>query len=369
MKTNPKVAIVTDWLTNMGGAERVVLTLHEMYPEAPIFTSTYEPEAMPLFRKADVRTAWFQRLPKVLRKHQLLTLPRQWHFGHMKLKGYDVVISCSGAEAKAVRAPDGVHINYCHSPTQYYWVRPDEYLKKDSVGILSPIYRLGLKLLMPYVKKWDLKAATRPDQYVANSSVVQSRIKKIYRRDSVLVHPPVSTERFVLPKNPKRSGMLIAGRQVHHKRFDLAIRACNELGVDLTVLGDGPDHERLQRLAGPTVKFKTKVSDAQMVEYMQKASGFIFPNEEDFGIVAVEAQAAGCPVVAFKAGGALDTVKENISGVFFEKQTTEALVSAIKDFQRRRFSEDRIRLHAMEFDENVFTGKMRQIIETAEKKD
>ncbi len=324
---------------------------------------------MPLFRQADVRTAWFQKLPSKLRKHQLLTIPRQWHFGHMKLKGYDIVISCSGAEAKAVRNLDGIHINYCHSPTQYYWVRPDEYLKQDSVGLLSPLYRFGLKILMPYAKKWDLKAAQRPDVYIANSSVVQTRIKKIYGRESVLIHPPVETSRFSHLKSAKpqsrkqRSGFLIAGRQVHHKRFDLTISACNELELPLTVVGNGPDHERLKKMAGPTVSFKQNVDDLELSRLMNSAEAFVFPNEEDFGIVAVEAQAAGCPVIAYRAGGALDTVKENITGIFFDSQSLEGLKNALLDFRARRFSEDRIRHHAEQFDEAVFVSNMKKLIE------
>lgn len=354
-----KIAIVCDWLTNMGGAERVVYELHRLFPDAPIYTSTYEPVRMPLFKNADIRTAWFQKLPRALRRHQLLTLPRQWHFGHLKLRGYDIVISSSGAEAKAVRNRSGVHINYCHSPTQYYWVRPNEYLRASSVGMLSPLYRLGLKLLMPYAKRWDLKAATRPDLLIANSSVVEKRIKKTYHRSSTVIFPPVDTARFAPPtKKPVRSGFVIIGRQVHHKRFDLAIRACNELGVPLTVIGNGPEHQTLRRLAGKTIIFKTDVSDAQLPSYLHKAAGFIFPNEEDFGIVAVEAMAAGCPLIAYRAGGALDYLKENVSGVFFDKQDVETLKKALIDFQKRHFSEDRVVAQAKLFDTAIFREKI-----------
>ncbi len=357
----PRVAIVTDWLTNMGGAERVVLELHRLFPDAPIFTSTYEPDRMPLFKNADIRTAWFQKLPKIIRKHQLLTLPRQWYFGHLKLRGYDLVISASGAEAKAVRAPDGIHINYCHSPTHYYWVRPQEYLRMNSVGVFSPIYRLGLRLFMPFAKRWDLKAAKRPDYYLANSTEVQKRISRIYKRQSIVVHPPVDTEHFA-GKPTSRKGFVIAGRHVHYKRFDLAISACNESGLSLTVIGNGPDHNRLRSLAGPTITFKTDVSDEQLPKYFHSAEAFIFPNEEDFGITAVQAMAAGCPVIAYRAGGALDSVAENISGVFFDKQSVESLKEAMVDFKKRRFSEDRIVYQAKKFDTEVFRSRIEEIV-------
>lgn len=361
---NLKVAIVTDWLTNMGGSERVVLKLHKMFPEAPIYTSIFEPLRMPLFKTADVRTSWMQKLPTRLRRHQLLTIPRQWYFGHLKLKNYDLVISASGAEAKATRVSKGTHISYCYTPTQYYWVKTREYLKSDSVGKLSSVYRFGLRILMPFARRWDLKASKRPTTFIAISSIVQSRIKKIYGRNSTVIFPPVDTARFSVPikKLKLRSGFVIAGRQVHHKRFDLAIRACNELGLPLTVIGKGPMHSRLRRMAGPTITFKTDVSDEQMPRFFHEASGFIFPNEEDFGVVAVEAMAAGCPVIAFRAGGSLDTIKENISGVFFDKQTVEDLKKAIVDFQKRHFSEDRIVIHAKEFDSSVFEAKMREYI-------
>lgn len=362
--TGIKVAIVTDWLTNMGGSERVVLKLHRMFPHAPIYTSIFDPQRLPLFKSADVRTSWMQKLPDRLRRHQLLTIPRQWYFGQLKLKGYDLVISTTGAEAKATRVSNGVHVCYCYTPTQYYWVRTKEYLKQDSVGKLSSLYRLGLKILLPFARRWDLKASKRPAAFMAISGVVQNRIKKIYGRNSTVIFPPVDTARFTMPikKLKPRSGFVIAGRQVHHKRFDLAIRACNELGLPLTVIGKGPMHTQLRRMAGPTITFKTDVTDQQMPRFFHEASGFIFPNEEDFGVVAVEAMAAGCPVIAFRAGGSLDTVKENISGVFFERQSVEALKEAIVGFQKRHFSEDRIVIHAKEFDSSVFEYKMREYI-------
>lgn len=361
---NLRIAIVVDWLTNMGGAERIVLELHKMYPNAPVYTSTFEASKMPLFKNIDVRTSWMQKLPDSLRKHQLLTIPRQWYFGRLKLKNYDLVISVSGAEAKAVRVKDGIHIDYCNTPTQYYWVRTREYLRQDSVGKFSGIYKVGLKILLPLARRWDLKASKRPNVFIANSTNVQTRIKKIYGRNSTVIHPPVDTTRFTVPikKLKPRSGFVIAGRQVHHKRFDLAIRACNELSLPLTVIGKGPMHAQLKRMAGPTIVFKTDVTDEQMPRFFHEASGFIFPNEEDFGVVAVEAMAAGCPVIAFRAGGSLDTVKENICGVFFDKQNVEDLKEAIVSFQRRHFSEDRIVIHAKEFDSSVFDRKMREYI-------
>jgi glycosyltransferase involved in cell wall biosynthesis len=356
-----KVAIVCDWLTNMGGAERVILQLHRQYPEAPIYTSTYEADKMPLFHKADIRTTWFQKLPKALRKHQLLTLPRQWYFGRLKLHGYDVVISASGAEAKAVRAPDGVHINMCYTPTLYYWVKPENYLKKGSDG-LNVFWRAGLKLLLPYAKKWDLKASKRPDHMYAISTAVQDRIKKHYGRDAGLLYPPADIDRFSNGGTQKRDGFVIFGRHVQHKRIDLAIKACNELRAKLVVIGDGPETPRLKAMAGPTIEFKGRVSDENMVTYISKAEAFIFPNEEDFGIVSVEAQAAGTPVIAYRAGGALDTVIEGETGEFFDEQTIGSLVHTLRNFNYKMYNRKTIIANAERFSNEKFEEAVRDIV-------
>jgi glycosyltransferase involved in cell wall biosynthesis len=357
-----KIAIISDWLTNMGGAERVILELHNMFPEAPIYTSTYEAENMPLFKGADIRTAWFQKLPKAIRKHQLLTLPRQWYFGHLKLKGYDIVISASGAEAKAVRAPNGKHINICFTPTQYYWVRPDEYLQKDSLGPFSGILRAGLKLFMPFAKRWDLTASTRPDVMYAISTEVQKRIKTFYGRDSELLYPPADIDRFTHGEQQKRSGFVIFGRQVHHKRIDLAIAACNKIGAKLVVIGNGPEHDKLVTMAGPTIEFKTNVSDEEMVRYVGAAEAFIFPNEEDYGIVAVEAMAAGTPVIAYRAGGALDTVKEGLSGEFFNAQTVECLAKKLEQFNPSHYDPEKIKQWSKNFSAEKFRNSIKNIV-------
>lgn len=364
-KQERKVAIVCDWLTNMGGAERVILQLHTIFPEAPIYTSTYEPDAMPLFKHADVRTAWFQKLPKKLRRHQLLTIPRQWYFGHLKLRGYNVVISAGGAEAKAVRSVNGVHLNMCYTPTLYYWVKPTNYLKGSGSDKVNPLWRLGLRVLLPYARWWDKRAAQRPDSMYGISEEVRDRIKKYYGRDSGLLYPPADIERFANDGIGKRSGFVIFGRHVTHKRIDLAIRACNEIQADLTVIGDGPEHKFLQSIAGPTITFVGRVPDEKMVNYIAKAEAFIFPNEEDFGIVSVEAQAAGTPVIAYRAGGALDTVVEGVTGEFFDEQTPESLAAVLQSFNHRLYNRQAILDNANKFSNQVFTKNMQEIVTNA----
>ena len=358
----PKIAIVTSWITGVGGSERVLYQLHKAFPDAPIYTATYEPDGSKLFKTADIRTSWMQKLPKPLRKHQLLTIPRQWYFSRLKLKGYDVVFSAGSSEEKATRAPDGVHINMCYTPSLQYWVKPEEYLNRDGSGGLNPIWRLGLKLLMPYVKRWDLKASKRPDKMYAISTAVQDRIKKYYGRESGLLYPPADTKRFQNDGSQKRQGFVTFGRQVQHKRFDLAIAACNEAQAPLMVVGNGPEHDRLVHMAGQTINFKTNVSDEDMVKYISTAEAFIFPNEEDFGIVAVEAQAAGTPVIAYRAGGALDTVIEGITGEFFDEQKPEVVAEVLKTFNHKLYNTRAILDQAEKFSNENFRTNVVQIV-------
>lgn len=358
--SKPKVAIVADWLTNMGGAERVVYELHKMYPEAPIYTSSYDPDKMPLFKKADVRTSFIQKLPYG-KKHQLWPVLRRFYFGNLKLKGYDLVISSSGAEAKAVRAPDGVHINYCHSPTHYYWVRPDEYKAAESAG--GKFFRLGLKVLTPWMKSWDYKVAQRPDFMVCNSTITQKRIKKFYKRDAKIIFPPIDTERFSGYNFDDRKGYMISGRQVHYKRHDIVVEAFKKLGLPLRVTGKGPEHDNLLSIADGVKNISFEYySDKQLAIEVASSRGYIFPGVEDFGIVAAESIAAGTPVISINDGGAPDIIQEGVNGLFFEKQTVESVVSAIKNFEKQTFDNDKIKLEAKKFDTTVFVKSMTKFI-------
>jgi glycosyltransferase involved in cell wall biosynthesis len=215
---------------------------------------------------------------------------------------------------------------------------------------------------MPYVKRWDLKASKRPDKMYAISTAVQDRIKKYYGRDSELLYPPTDIERFANNGTQKRSGFVTFGRQVQHKRFDLAIAACNEAQVPLTVVGNGPEHDRLVQMAGSTITFKTNVSDADMVNYISTAEAFIFPNEEDFGIVAVEAQAAGTPVIAYRAGGALDTVIEGVTGEFFDEQSSSSLAEVIKSFNYKLYNRQALLENAQKFSNEQFQKSIQIIV-------
>jgi len=355
-----KIVIIHDWFVG-GGAEKVVEALHKIYPDAPIYTSYISPEWQEKLKDAEIRTGLLQNFPQ-LRK--FLPLARQRWFSHLDLSEFDIIISSSGAEAKGVKKKrsNQVHINYCHAPTHYYWSRYASYIKDPGFGKLNWFARLALKYLLSPMRKWDFKAAQGPDILIANSTHISSEIKKYYKRDSAVIHPPVDVDRFDIKSAKIRSGYVITGRQVPYKRIDLAISACNELEKDLLVIGSGPEHKKLQNMAGKTIKFLTNVSDSELPVYFHSSKAFIFPGLDDFGIVPVEAMAAGCPVIAYRAGGAIDTVKENISGVFFDKQTIESLKSAILDFENRRFSEERIIYQAQQFSEQIFTERFKTLI-------
>jgi glycosyltransferase involved in cell wall biosynthesis len=365
-----KVAIVCDWLLGIGGAERVVLEIHKLYPDAPIYTSQYDTSALELFRfegseELDIHATWLQKLPKGLKK--FLPLLRAWTFSRLDLSGYDLVISISGAEAKGVKTgPRTTHICYCHSPTHYYWSRYDEYLARPGFPKgLNWLARLGLKLFVAPLRRWDKRAAGRPTHMIANSTHTQEMIQKYYKRDSVVVHPPVDTSRFKLTgKPPLRHGFVAAGRQTPYKRIDLAVQACNELKVPLVVIGDGPEHRRLERMADRNVTFLTKVNDNDIVSHFQTALAFIFPtNIEDFGVVGVEAMAAGTPVIAYGKGGPRDYVEPNTTGLFFDKQDVRSLVKALESALTKKFDYEAIARNAQQFSVDNFRKNMQNTID------
>jgi len=364
----PKIAIVADWLTNMGGAENVVLTLHEAFPTAPIYTSTYSPENMPAFKDIDVRTTYLQTLPKPIRKlHKFFPMLRVKAFQKLDLSEFDIIISSSSAESKQVikTRPDQVHICYCHTPIRYYWSHYHEYKKDPGFGKLNWLVRLAMPLLIPSLKKADYAAAQKVDIFIANSAEVQYRIKKYYNRPSTVIHPPVDVDRFT-PARERDDYYVALGRQVPYKRIDLAVAAASKLGVKLKVFGNGSEHQKLVDQAGPTVEFFTDrfgdASDAVVTEVLNHAKGYIFPAEEDFGIVQVEALAAGAPVIAYAKGGTLDIVQDGESGVLFNEQTVEAVVEAIKKAEKTSFLPGTLRRKAKRFDKSLFLTKIHKII-------
>jgi len=353
-----RVAIVHDWLTG-GGAELVVEQLHAMFPEAPIYTSYCTDEWRERL-DGKVVTGWLQPFGKI---RKFLPPLRIIWFTQLKFDGYDVVISSSGAEAKGIHVPTGtVHINYCHSPTHYYWMRYDQYLKNPGFGKLDWLARWGLKTLVGPLRRWDFRAAKRPDIMIANSSHTQAMIKKYYKRDSVVVHPPVDVDRFGFKKDEPRHGYVVVGRQTPYKRIDLAVEACTQLGVPLVVIGNGPDHKRLEKLAGRSVTFLTNTSDGGVAEHFRTALACLFPGIDDFGITPVEAMASGTPVIAYKAGGALDYIVPGKTGEFFDKPTTASLVATLETFKPSKYSPDDIKASAEQFSAKNFRENIHKVL-------
>lgn len=360
----PKIAIVHDWMVSSGGAERTVLELHRLYPEAPIYTSAYNPDAFPEFEDADVRTTWLNRVSFFKKHHQLASIPRALAFLTLDLSDYDVVISSSSAESKYVRTGKRtLHICYCHTPIRYYWSDYDNYRRNPPFGkILNVVAKLVLPLIIGALRWLDYNRAQKIDLFVANSKNVQKRIKKYYNRDSTVVYPPIRTDLFQLPRRPK-DYYVIVGRQVAYKRLDIAVAAFNDLGYNLKVAGAGEEVEVQKKLALKNIEFLGRVSDAERAELFSEAKGFVFPPEEDFGMVPVEAMSAGCPVLAFGKGGALEFVDDGVTGVLFSEQTAASLVEAVYRFEKVGFDEAIIRERAGKFDATVFAGRMSQIVD------
>jgi glycosyltransferase involved in cell wall biosynthesis len=357
-----RVAIVHDWLVG-GGAELVVEQLHKLFPDAPIYTS-YATREWRERLDDKVVTGWLQWWP-LSKLRKFIPFLRIIWFTNLQFKNYDLVISSSGAEAKGIKVPkDTIHVNYCHAPTHYYWSRYDEYMKRPGFGAFDPLARLGLRLLVGPLRRWDKKAAKRPDFMVANSTHIQQEIKKYYGRKSLVIHPPVYFERFAKPqKSPRaRHGYVVSGRQTPYKRFDIAVLACNRLQLPLTVIGDGPDNKRLRALAGPTITFLGRVSDEVLQEEFSNAAALIFPGLDDFGITPVEAMAAGTPVIAYKAGGALDYVKPGATGAFFARQSADSLEKALQQFEAASYNKAILQGQARQFSSQVFRTKFSELV-------
>ena len=384
----PRVALVCDWLTTVGGAESVLLALHKMYPEAPIYTSKYNKKGIDWFLDADVRTGWLQFFPTCLRR--FISPLRQHYFSHLDLSDYDLVISVTGAEAKAVKTKKTeqntknseqtehhcVHLCYCHVPTQYYWQMYDEYLKNPGFGILNPLARIGLKLFVKPMRKKDFAAAQRPDEFITISEHAKEQIKKYYKREAKIIYPPVDLEKFSteLSTNNKmkptksqaknRYNYITTSRQVNWKRLDLAILACIKADQNLTVIGDGPEHKKLVKLAGGSqrVRFLPHMSQDELKIHLEKADAYIFPSLEPFGIAPIEAMSLGLPVIAYGEGGALDYVKPNLSGALFAEQTVGSLAKVLESFDPSKFSKSKIIESVARFDKSIFVEKMQREI-------
>ena len=357
-----KVAIVHDYLNQAGGAERVVAALHRMYPDAPIFTTLFDPDVVgePL-ASADVRVSWMQRLPG-WRRHFKAFLPLYpFAVRSFDLRGFDLVISSSSAWAKGVRVPSGaIHVCYCYTPMRWAWSF-DDYVGRSELGGGA---RFAAGLVMGALRRWDVRTAANVHRFIAISTDVARRIRGSYGRESDIVFPPVAVDRFTAD-TPPEDFFLVVSRLNSYKRIDLAVGACSALGVPLVVVGDGPDREKLARMAGPTVRFVGRLADTDVARLFERCRAFILPGMEDFGLTPLEANAAGHPVVAFGAGGVLDTVRDDVTGVLFHEPTEIALRRALTTVAARIWDAALLRAHAEQFAESVFVERFRVAVGAA----
>ncbi len=377
MQRHIKVALVYDRVNKWGGAERVLLALHELFPEAPLFTSVYSQEGgewAKVFPK--VIPSFLQQIPFARDNHEYLACFMPLAFRSHNMDGYDLVISVTSEFAKAVRT-NGKHICYCLTPTRYLWSSHDEYFRNS-------VLRIGSTPLVYFLRRYDVKIAQRPDVVISISSEVKKRVKKYYGRNSKIIFPPVdfpnSYRKKLLLRGPKaasrnflddtRKYFLIVSRLVSYKKVDLAIEAFNELGLSLVIVGTGKEEKRLKEMANKNVKFVGQVSDSKLASYYANCKALVFPQLEDFGIVAVEAQAFGAPVIAYKGGGAIDTVIDSVrggygpTGVFFKKQEKESLINAVKKFEKMKFKKSDLMRNAKRFSSKRFKKEFLALVES-----
>ena len=365
-----KVAIVCDWLTNVGGAEKVLLEIHRLYPKAPIYTSKYSPSGIDWFSDADMRTGWLQIFPAFLRRI-LGPLRARW-FRRLDLTEYDLVISVTGAEAKCISRlkPGAKHISYCHAPTQYYWQLYDTYVKNPGFGILNPLVRFFFKLLVGPLRKKDFEGAQRVSEFVTISNYTKELIAKYYKREATVIAPPVEVGKFKNDNDKTGDYYITTSRQVNWKRLDLAVKACMKLKRELIVIGEGPEHRKLVKMAcgSEFVKFLPLMQREELAKYLAGARGYIFPSLEPFGIAPVEALASGCPVIAYGAGGALDYILEGKNGVLFDKQTASSLEGAMEKFKKMQFDPTKVSKTAEKFSVERFDNEIQDFVKSVVKK-
>lgn len=345
-----KVALVYDRVNKFGGAERVLLTLHQIFPNAPLFTLVYNPKSTPWASVFKVITTFFNKICFLRHKHEWLAPVAAFGFESLDLRGFDLVISITSSDAKAViTKPEQLHICYCLTPTRYFWSGENQY-------VLDKKFKLIPKWLYQYFRTVDLLISKRPDRYIAISNEVKDRIKKYYHRESTVIYPSIDDKFYsneFTPSN-KREYYLIVSRLVPYKKVDLAIQVFNILKKPLVIVGVGSELTNLKRIANSTIKFVGEVDDTRLIDLYKSAKAVIFPQEEDFGLVPIEAQACGTPVIAYGKGGALETINNDKTGVFFDEQSIESLTRAVAKFEKLTLRPDDCYQNALRFNSESF---------------
>lgn len=360
-----KIAFVHDYLVQYGGAERVLECLTEIYPYAPIYTILHNKDAMHgVFADKRIYTSYLQRFPFARSWHRIFPVLMPPAIEQFDFSRYDVVVSDSSSYAKGIiTGPQTLHICYMHTPMRYAW---DDCQKYTRDFYFPRLIKKLIPFAMNYIRLWDKVSSERVDVFIANSNFVARRIKKYYRKDCAVIHPPVDTKNFSIQNsNSKENYFLMVGRLIAYKRHSIAIRAFNEMKLPLKIVGRGPELKRLQKIAGPTIEFLSRVDDEELKKYYADCQAVVFPQEEDFGIVAIEALSCGRPLIAFRGGDIPEHMEENKMGVFFDQQTTAAVKDAIERFGKLSFDPAYIRSKVLKFDREIFKEKMKAFIENA----
>ncbi len=357
-----RVALIHDYLTHFGGAERVLNALMDLYPNAPVYTLVYDKERMEKrFDESRLRTSWLQKIPGARRAHRYYPLALMpLAVEQFDLRQYDVVLSASHSFSKGViTAPGTLHITYCFTPTRYAWDDSHRYVREFSPrGMMRGLAPAALS----YLRMWDYAAAQRADVYLTLSEYVARRIAKYYHRQARVIPPPVDVEAFSV-RQDHDDYYLIVSRLVPYKRIELAIQVSEKMGRKLKIVGTGPEEELLRRQAGKWTEFLGFVADEKLPKLYQGARALLFPQEEDFGITPLEAAASGKPTVAFRAGGALETVREGETGVFFDQQSAESLIAALGELESRRWPAKVIREHALRYRRSAFMEAIDEVVQ------
>ncbi len=359
-----RVALVHDWLSDWGGAEQVLLALHRIYPEAPIYTSVYNPDHLPIeFQTMDIRTTFMQKIPGAARRHRLLLPLMPLAFEMLDLRAFDLVISSSHACAKGVlTGPDTLHLSYIHTPLRYAWDLLHDYQEQEQIR--GP-KRMLMHSILHYLRLWDQVNTQRIDSLACNSQFIARRIQKYYRRGSEVIYPPVSIPEQAPQRDPQ-DYFLTVGRFVSHKRMDLVVDTFNANGLPLKMAGTGPELNALKRRACANIQFLGPVSDSELKSLYLEARALIFPSFEDFGIVPVEAQSHGCPVIAFARGGARESVLDQKTGLLFSEQTVASLQVAIGQFEHLAFEPILLYQNALRFHATRFTREIKAWVKAAQ---
>lgn len=356
-----KIALVHDYLVQNGGAERVLECFCEIFPYAPIYTIVYNKDSMHgSFSDRRIYTSYLQNFPFARKRHRIFPLLMPPAVERFDFSKYDIVLSDSASYAKGIiTGPDVLHISYIHTPMRYAW---DDCQKYTHDFYFPKFVKKIIPFAMNYIRLWDRISIDRVDKIIANSNFVAKRIKKYYKKDCLVINPPVAVNNFYISEKPKKYYLMV-GRLIAYKRHDIAIEAFNKLGLPLKIIGRGPEYKKLKKMALPNVEFLGRVSDEELPRYYANCKAFIFPQEEDFGIVAIEAMASGRPLIAYKSGDIVEHMEEGKTGEFFSEQTSKAIIECVKNFDETKYDPRYIREKVLRFDREIFKKKIKEHVE------